>query len=213
MKRFVMMFLEVGAIIALGIWLYFSLMKNRIVRPGGVEVPVQLSSAGNKAVLFRGSDGQYRYAIAVNGVESDLTPEEMAARVHQEGTQRTPVQKLLNVNTAIGYAWVTLGFVGQVIFMGRMVVQWLVSEKNKKSTVPTIFWWMSLVGSSMLVVYFIWRRDIVGVLGQAFGWVIYIRNLWLIYRPAEPHTNGIMEAEVKEGDAVVMPTTVERGAV
>jgi lipid-A-disaccharide synthase-like uncharacterized protein len=44
------------------------------------------------------------------------------------------------------------------------------------------FWWMSLVGASMLLVYFIWRRDIVGILGQATGWFIYIRNLVLIHK-------------------------------
>jgi len=45
------------------------------------------------------------------------------------------------------------------------------------------FWWMSLIGASMLIVYFTWRIDVVGVLGQSTGWVIYVRNLWMIYRP------------------------------
>ena len=44
-----------------------------------------------------------------------------------------------------------------------------------------IFWWMSLLGASMLLAYFIWRKDIVGILGQGLGWMIYIRNLALIY--------------------------------
>ena len=61
-----------------------------------------------------------------------------------------------------------------------MLVQWLTSEKSKRSVVPVSFWWMSLVGATMLLVYFIWRRDIVGILGQATGWIIYIRNLVLI---------------------------------
>ena len=76
-----------------------------------------------------------------------------------------------------------LGLLGQVLFTGRMVVQWLVSEKQKQSVVPTAFWWMSLIGASMLITYFIWRKDIVGFLGQATGWLIYVRNLWLIYKP------------------------------
>jgi lipid-A-disaccharide synthase-like uncharacterized protein len=42
---------------------------------------------------------------------------------------------------------------------------------------------MSLIGASMLVLYFIWRRDPIGILGQAVGWFVYIRNLWMIYRP------------------------------
>ena len=75
-----------------------------------------------------------------------------------------------------------LGFLGQLLFTGRMLVQWLVSERHRRSIVPPIFWWMSLAGASMLLTYFVWRRDIVGVLGQATGWMIYSRNLWLIYR-------------------------------
>jgi len=74
-----------------------------------------------------------------------------------------------------------VGLSGQVLFTGRMLVQWVVSERSKRSVVPTAFWWMSLCGASMLVIYFIWRKDIVGVLGQCTGWTIYVRNLWLIY--------------------------------
>jgi lipid-A-disaccharide synthase-like uncharacterized protein len=66
-----------------------------------------------------------------------------------------------------------------------MVVQWLVSEKQHQSIVPPSFWWMSLIGASMLITYFIWRKDIVGFLGQGTGWLIYLRNIWLIYR-SEP---------------------------
>jgi lipid-A-disaccharide synthase-like uncharacterized protein len=67
---------------------------------------------------------------------------------------------------------VGLGLLGQVLFTGRMLVQWLASEKQKRSVVPVAFWWMSLIGATMLLVYFTWRRDIVGVLGQATGWFI-----------------------------------------
>ncbi|MEM8872751.1 MAG: lipid-A-disaccharide synthase N-terminal domain-containing protein [Planctomycetota bacterium] len=77
---------------------------------------------------------------------------------------------------------VGLGLFGQVLFTGRMLVQWLVSEKQKRSTVPVVFWWMSLGGASLLLIYFVWRRDIVGVLGQGTGWGIYARNLWLIHK-------------------------------
>jgi lipid-A-disaccharide synthase-like uncharacterized protein len=63
-----------------------------------------------------------------------------------------------------------------------MLLQWLVSERSRRSVVPVGFWWLSLLGASMLLVYFVWRRDIVGVVGQSTGWIIYGRNLWLIYR-------------------------------
>ena len=94
--------------------------------------------------------------------------------------------KLLNITSPIGIAWVGLGLLGQGLFTGRMIVQWLVSEKNKRSVVPVAFWWMSLAGATMLVTYFAWRKDIVGILGQSIGWLIYSRNLWLIYRHKSP---------------------------
>jgi lipid-A-disaccharide synthase-like uncharacterized protein len=90
---------------------------------------------------------------------------------------------LLNITSYGALAWVAIGVLGQVLFTGRMLVQWLISERKKQSVVPPIFWWMSLGGASMLIIYFIWRKDIVGVLGQSTGWFIYIRNLWMIYRP------------------------------
>ncbi|MFO1078095.1 MAG: lipid-A-disaccharide synthase N-terminal domain-containing protein [Planctomycetota bacterium] len=94
---------------------------------------------------------------------------------------------MLNVSSPIGFLWVALGLLGQLLFTGRMVVQWLVSERSKRSVVPPAFWWMSLTGATMLLIYFVWRKEPIGVLGQATGWFIYVRNLWLIHRAgAEP---------------------------
>ena len=90
--------------------------------------------------------------------------------------------QLADVTSPLGLIWVAVGFLGQLVFMGRMVVQWLASEKHKQSVVPPAFWWMSLIGGSMVLAYFLWRKDIVGIFGQAMGWTIYARNLWLIYR-------------------------------
>jgi lipid-A-disaccharide synthase-like uncharacterized protein len=205
MKRLLMLFLEVGLIVGLAIWVIRSLSETSpIQRPGGVEVVVQLPDAKDKAILYRDADGHYRYAISQNdGKVVDLTAEDLAARLQHERATRSQAQKLLNVSNPFGYVWVGLGLLGQVLFTGRMVVQWLVSEKAKKSTVPPIFWWMSLVGSTMLMAYFGWRRDPVGLLGQSFGWFIYVRNLWFIYRPQAPHHNGVMTAEEKEVEGVV----------
>jgi lipid-A-disaccharide synthase-like uncharacterized protein len=75
--------------------------------------------------------------------------------------------------------WVVIGFTGQAVFMGRMLVQWIVTEKNKRSTIPKIFWHMSLWGSLILLVYAIKRADPVFIAGQAFGFIVYIRNLML----------------------------------
>ncbi len=78
--------------------------------------------------------------------------------------------------------WLVFGFIAQSIFMGRMLLLWFVSERKKESVIPVAFWWLSLVGGLMLCVYFLRRGDPVGISGQLFGIVIYMRNLVLIYR-------------------------------
>ncbi|MCC6660805.1 MAG: lipid-A-disaccharide synthase N-terminal domain-containing protein [Phycisphaerales bacterium] len=88
--------------------------------------------------------------------------------------------KVLNITSWAGIAWVTVGFLGQVCFSGRMFLQWLVSERKQASIVTSSFWWFSLAGGLMLFCYFVWRRDLVGVLGQSSGIVIYARNIQLI---------------------------------
>ena len=86
-------------------------------------------------------------------------------------------------NTSWGtFGWVAIGLVGQGAFFGRMFVQWIVSERTRISTVPEIFWWFSFIGGICLFTYFVWRVDIVGVLGQSTGIVIYARNLKLIQK-------------------------------
>lgn len=77
-------------------------------------------------------------------------------------------------------AWIVLGFVAQALFMMRFVVQWVASERAKRSVVPVAFWFFSLGGGALLLVYAIQRQDPVFILGQGLGLFIYIRNLWLI---------------------------------
>lgn len=75
-----------------------------------------------------------------------------------------------------------LGFIGQFFFSMRFVVQWIASEKNKKSVVPLSFWIFSVLGSSLLLIYAIYRKDPVFILGQAPNLLIYFRNIWFIKR-------------------------------
>ncbi len=146
------------------------------------HVKVQLRGVRDRVGLGQGEDGAlYFYLRSDEGEVETLTPEAFASRVYGEQSRQSWWNRFLNVTSPIGIAWVGLGFLGQLMFTGRMLVQWLVSEKEQRSVVPPAFWWMSLAGASMLLVYFIWRRDIVGVLGQTTGWIIYVRNLWLIY--------------------------------
>jgi len=136
-----------------------------------------------RVFLESDAEGNRWYTLLkTDGTVERLTPDELAARLDEENRHRTLLFSLFNITHTAGIAWVVMGLLGQVLFTGRMVLQWLVSERHQRSVVPVGFWWMSLAGASMLLVYFIWRQDIVGVLGQSTGWIIYTRNLWLIYR-------------------------------
>lgn len=75
-----------------------------------------------------------------------------------------------------------LGMLGQVLFFSRFLVQWIASEKKGKSTIPLSFWWLSIGGGLLLLIYAIWREDPVITLGQSVGLFVYLRNLVLIRR-------------------------------
>ena len=76
--------------------------------------------------------------------------------------------------------WLLVGFGGQVLCMGRFVIQWLASEKRGRSIIPVAFWYYSIAGALVLLAYAAHRRDPVFVAGQLLGVLIYIRNLRLI---------------------------------
>ncbi|WP_106476329.1 lipid-A-disaccharide synthase N-terminal domain-containing protein [Phytohalomonas tamaricis] len=78
--------------------------------------------------------------------------------------------------------WVMIGFLGQALFSARFIIQWLASERAKRSIMPTLFWYFSLGGGLTLLAYAIYRRDPVFIVGQASGLFIYLRNLALIRR-------------------------------
>ena len=78
--------------------------------------------------------------------------------------------------------WVGVGLVGQAIFSARFIVQWIVSERRKRSVIPISFWFLSMAGSLVLLAYAVHRQDPVFILGQAGGMLVYSRNLWLILR-------------------------------
>ena len=78
--------------------------------------------------------------------------------------------------------WLAIGFAGQILFGSRFIIQWLASEKAKKSVMPLAFWFFSIGGGITLLSYAIWRRDPVFIMGQSLGILIYGRNLMLIRR-------------------------------
>lgn len=77
--------------------------------------------------------------------------------------------------------WVALGFVAQFAFTMRFLVQWIASEKVGRSVIPVAFWFFSIGGGALLLIYAIKRKDPVFIAGQALGLLIYFRNLMLIF--------------------------------
>jgi lipid-A-disaccharide synthase-like uncharacterized protein len=79
--------------------------------------------------------------------------------------------------------WKVIGWLGNLVFTARFLVQWRASEKRKQVVVPSLFWWLSIVGSLLLLAYALcFRRDSVMIASYAFNWIPYVRNLLLHYR-------------------------------
>jgi lipid-A-disaccharide synthase-like uncharacterized protein len=144
---------------------------------GVVEVALDDTGSRNFRVVYRdGSTGEDLSEADARRVFGDTVVDRMTA----EGVN--PLFRILNITTWGSLIWIIVGFGGQALFSGRMLLQWFVSERRKESVVPEAFWWMSLCGGICLFSYFVWRQDIVGVLGQSSGLVIYARNIRLIFK-------------------------------
>lgn len=81
---------------------------------------------------------------------------------------------------SVSALWLGVGFLGQLLFSCRFVLQWIASERARRSVVPVSFWLFSIAGGIVLLSYAIYRYDPVFIFGQASGLLIYIRNLMLI---------------------------------
>ena len=77
---------------------------------------------------------------------------------------------------------IIVGFGGQFLFAMRFIIQWLTSEGAKRSVIPIAFWYFSIGGGTVLLLYAIWRQDPVIICGQGLGLFIYVRNLIFIFR-------------------------------
>ncbi len=73
--------------------------------------------------------------------------------------------------------WFVIGMVGQLVFAGRFVVQWIASEREKRVVIPVAFWWLSITGGLVTLAYAVKRQDPVFMIAQAGGLVMYFRNL------------------------------------
>tara|TARA_R110000744_G_scaffold119261_4_gene222554 strand:- start:212 stop:814 length:603 start_codon:yes stop_codon:yes gene_type:complete len=186
--------MKAGPIIAmvvlvfLGMWL---VLQPALARS---ETDLTISVGAIEIMLDRSesSDGTLQYTvISPARLQSDrlYDPNELDAFIAKqvdEWNARPAFERHLlgffNITTWGTFGWVMIGLVGQAAFFGRMFVQWIISERTQVSTVPEIFWWFSFFGGVCLFTYFVWRVDIVGVMGQSTGIVIYARNLRLLHK-------------------------------
>ena len=90
------------------------------------------------------------------------------------------LMSMLHADTSRDLMWISFGLFGQLMFTGRFIVQWLASEKAGRSVVPVAFWYFSIIGGFIVLLYGIHKVDPVIILGQLPGVLIYSRNIWLI---------------------------------
>lgn len=179
-------------LLALGLWLVKGPWFHNIhPREGAKTLEVQLGNEKGVLEVFRPTpEGEPEFRVLMrNGFASRIMNAQEFRQLYGEKAYDQALRAgsnwlfgTLKITSWAGVAWVCLGLLGQLVFAGRMFVQWFASEKKGQSVVPPAFWWMSLVGGLMVFVYFVWRQDIVGVLGQCSGIVIYGRNLRLIHK-------------------------------
>lgn len=91
------------------------------------------------------------------------------------------LMSFLGADTMGEFLWILVGLGGQILFMMRFLIQWIASERARRSVIPVAFWWFSIGGAAVLLAYAIYRADPVFILGQSLGFFIYSRNLWFIY--------------------------------
>ena len=86
--------------------------------------------------------------------------------------------------------WLGIGFLGQSLFFSRWLLQWVSSERREESHIPISFWYMSLIGSVIVLAYALHRVDPVFIAGQSVGTIVYVRNLILIHRAKKRAVSG-----------------------
>ncbi|MFM9958229.1 MAG: lipid-A-disaccharide synthase N-terminal domain-containing protein [Phycisphaerales bacterium] len=234
------------AVVALGAWLVWGPPRvgGVALREGARLVEAQLGDVrgvievlepaggargvgggGAQSTTFRivTRDGQAGAVLSMDEfakVVGPATAERLAAK------PGNPLFKLLKITSWTNVLWVLLGLGGQALFSARMLLQWIASERSGKNVITVSFWWISLIAGLILFTYFAWRQDIVGVLGQSTGLVVYARNVKLHYKSAKRaarHAARAAEGGEEQADPrddpdpsavpmVEMPTDTDRPA-
>lgn len=172
--------------IALGVWMILQPTLRR--EASDLTLYVGASEVQLKRIDDAG-DPRYRVTAPpdlrgdeIRAAELDAYIETRIASWNERPVLERWLLGFFNITRWPMFGFVAVGLLGQGAFFGRMIIQWVISERSRVSTVPEIFWWLSFVGGACFFVYFVWRKDIVGMIGQATGVVVYARNLRLIHK-------------------------------
>jgi lipid-A-disaccharide synthase-like uncharacterized protein len=186
--------LLVLAFIGAGVWSIAGPYRTSLAKPTPGSETLELLAGESRGVIecpprTPGEPPVFRVRTRDGFASPDLTGDEVkrvfGQSVYDAATVRRPdwvraMFRALHITSWGSLAWVALGLSGQLIFSARFIVQWLASEKEKRSIVPPVFWWISLAGGLMMAVYFIWRQELIGFLGQISGVWVYSRNIALL---------------------------------
>jgi lipid-A-disaccharide synthase-like uncharacterized protein len=193
-------------VIGLGMWLVWGPTNPR-PRPGSDAAELRVGNARGVVEITRAAPAGNSSEIAPprfrvmlrDGFTSEELSEAEFRRLFGDAVTSAiiadttnPIYSLFKITSLTSLIWVGIGLAGQAAFSGRMLLQWLVSEKKRESVIPASFWWLSLFGGVALFAYFVWRQDFVGVLGQSSGIVIYARNIRLIYKHRRRETDELV---------------------
>jgi lipid-A-disaccharide synthase-like uncharacterized protein len=146
-----------------------------------VHADIRLADTRAQVYMQKDDGGEIQCFIwHPSGSLEKVSAADLSSMLYESG-KGGGVASFLGAGSTVVLFWLGIGLFGQLLFTGRMVVQWIASERKGTSVVPPMFWWMSLVGSLLLLSYFLWRRDPIGLLGQAFGSFVYLRNIiWIL---------------------------------
>jgi lipid-A-disaccharide synthase-like uncharacterized protein len=97
--------------------------------------------------------------------------------------------------------WLVIGFMGNALFFSRFMVQWIASERAGRSYIPTMFWWLSIAGSIVLLLYAVHKRDPVFIIAYLPNCVVYVRNLMLIRKQRRDSAAEPISVPVREPQA------------
>ncbi len=195
--------LAMVGLIFVGVWLVLQPTLARrgsdfTVRIGAIQLNVRDYEDGTYELVSPPD------AAALGRIDGDrlaaLISEQRDRWNNRPAFERT-LMGFFNITEWQNLVWVILGLTGQCAFFLRMFIQWVVSEKRGESQVPEIFWWLSFAGGSMMFIYFVWRIDFVGVIGQSSGVVIYARNLRLIHKQKRrAERDNLVSADPEPGE-------------